>query len=82
LDADNSDKLKSPRNIYNDFPDSGDNHGRDGANANFCDGHAQWVKTIKGANEDPTAFALPTDPYYIFREKSQDEGEVRKDQRL
>ena len=29
---------------YNNYPDAADNHGADGANAMFCDGHAQWVK--------------------------------------
>ncbi len=27
----------------NDYPDPGDNHGADGANISFCDGHASWV---------------------------------------
>ena len=27
----------------NDYPDPGDNHGRDGGNIVFCDGRAQWV---------------------------------------
>lgn len=58
------------QNLYNDFPDEGDNHGADGANANFCDGHAQWVKAIKNAGPIP----VKTDPYFNFREKSQDEG--------
>jgi prepilin-type N-terminal cleavage/methylation domain-containing protein/prepilin-type processing-associated H-X9-DG protein len=58
LDADN---LRNPQNKINDYPDRGDNHGADGANANFCDGHAEWVKE-KGK-------------YYLtLRELSQDEN--------
>jgi len=58
LDGDNK---FNPANMANNYPDKGDNHGADGANANFCDGHAEWVKE-KGK-------------YYItLRELSQDEG--------
>jgi prepilin-type N-terminal cleavage/methylation domain-containing protein len=28
----------------NDFPDKWDNHGADGYNAVFCDGHAEWIQ--------------------------------------
>lgn len=28
---------------FNDYPDPINNHGADGANASFCDGHAEWV---------------------------------------
>jgi prepilin-type N-terminal cleavage/methylation domain-containing protein/prepilin-type processing-associated H-X9-DG protein len=27
----------------NDYPNPGDNHGTDGANVTFCDGHVEWV---------------------------------------
>jgi prepilin-type N-terminal cleavage/methylation domain-containing protein/prepilin-type processing-associated H-X9-DG protein len=42
----------------NDYPDSTlDNHGPDGANMNFCDGHAEWVsqkrwKSVVGLGND------------------------------
>jgi len=55
------DEKFNPQNIYNNYPDKGDNHGADGANANFCDGHAEWVKE-KGKY------------YMTLRELSQDEG--------
>jgi prepilin-type N-terminal cleavage/methylation domain-containing protein/prepilin-type processing-associated H-X9-DG protein len=51
----------NPANIYNNYPDKNDNHGADGANANFCDGHAEWVKE-KGKY------------YLVLRELSQDEN--------
>lgn len=34
--------LARPNN--SNFPDPEDNHGRDGSNMNFCDGHAEFVK--------------------------------------
>ena len=58
LDGDNK---FNPLNTLNNYPDKSDNHGADGANANFCDGHSEWV-TEKGK-------------YYMkLRELSQDEG--------
>jgi prepilin-type N-terminal cleavage/methylation domain-containing protein/prepilin-type processing-associated H-X9-DG protein len=75
LDGDN---LSNPLNLANDYPDSGDNHGADGANANFCDGHAQWVRAVKTANASPNSFPAPKDPYFLFREMSQDEGKAKK----
>jgi prepilin-type N-terminal cleavage/methylation domain-containing protein/prepilin-type processing-associated H-X9-DG protein len=43
----------------NDFPDIYDHHGALGANANFCDGHAEWI---------------PVKKYLYTYEMSQDEG--------
>jgi prepilin-type N-terminal cleavage/methylation domain-containing protein len=45
----------------NDYPDPGDNHGAEGHNANFADGHAEWVPA-KG------------NKYLVLRELSQDDG--------
>jgi hypothetical protein len=35
------------RDDNQNFPDRGDNHGRDGGLMNFCDGHVEWVSRIK-----------------------------------
>lgn len=43
----------------NNYPDKYDHHGATGANANFCDGHAEWV---------------PQKKYVYVYEMSQDEG--------
>jgi hypothetical protein len=48
----------------NDYPDPGDNHGDQGHNANFADGHAEFV-TVKGKR------------YLILRELSQDENKAQ-----
>jgi prepilin-type N-terminal cleavage/methylation domain-containing protein/prepilin-type processing-associated H-X9-DG protein len=76
LDGDNS---TNTLNILNDYPDPGDNHGADGANANFCDGHAQWFKGVKGL---AGGFPPKGDAYFRFREMSQDEGKSKQDRRL
>jgi prepilin-type N-terminal cleavage/methylation domain-containing protein/prepilin-type processing-associated H-X9-DG protein len=60
LTLDGDDKF-NPLNLINDYPDAGDNHGAEGANANFCDGHAEWVKE-------------KAKYYLILRELAQDEG--------
>jgi prepilin-type processing-associated H-X9-DG protein len=34
------------QNNNSNYPDAEDNHGKDGSNMNFCDGHAQFVKRV------------------------------------
>jgi prepilin-type N-terminal cleavage/methylation domain-containing protein/prepilin-type processing-associated H-X9-DG protein len=58
-DADDRDPAKRERR-NEDFPDEGDNHGAEGGNVIFCDGHAQWVS--KGEYLD--SFKRGTDEYH------------------
>jgi len=60
LDGDNL-YQSNPTTRPNNYPDPMDNHGAAGANANFCDGHAEWVKEAGNT-------------YLRIREMSQDEG--------
>ena len=43
LDADDSGS-EGLGSTHNNWPDKEDNHGADGTNMNFCDGHARWIK--------------------------------------
>jgi prepilin-type processing-associated H-X9-DG protein len=58
INLDGDDFTGLPGSI-NDYPDKGDHHGESGANANFCDGHAEWVTVKK---------------FLYTYEMSQDEG--------
>jgi hypothetical protein len=45
MDGDDSsgDPNNAPDNYYNNWPDPGNNHGKTGTCANFCDGHAEFI---------------------------------------
>jgi prepilin-type N-terminal cleavage/methylation domain-containing protein len=45
MDGDDTSSLPNaaPDNFFNNWPDPGNNHGRFGTCANFCDGHAEWI---------------------------------------
>ncbi len=59
VDAD--DRFTTFPGAINDYPDVGDNHGADGHNANFGDGHAEFVQEKGGK-------------YKVARHLSQDES--------
>jgi prepilin-type N-terminal cleavage/methylation domain-containing protein len=48
MDGDDTTGLPNaaPDNYFNNWPDPGNNHGREGEGANFCDGHAEFI-TLK-----------------------------------
>lgn len=58
-DADDRDAA-DPNRQNNDYPDAGDNHGKDGGNVVFCDGHAEWVPRKKYLR----SWYLGTDEYH------------------
>jgi prepilin-type N-terminal cleavage/methylation domain-containing protein/prepilin-type processing-associated H-X9-DG protein len=58
VDADDQ-RPPGPPNNYNDYPDAINNHGVEGAQAVFCDGHAEWI---------------PRNQFVKTYEISQDEG--------
>ena len=45
--VDGDDKIPALASSINDYPDSSNNHGADGAHANFADGHAEWIPRPK-----------------------------------
>ena len=49
MDADDpkDDNASTPGNQYNNWPEAGNNHGAAGTQANFCDGHAEWIPIRK-----------------------------------
>jgi prepilin-type N-terminal cleavage/methylation domain-containing protein len=49
MDGDDTSGLPgaAPNNTYNNWPDDGNNHGRAGEAANFCDGHAEFIPLKK-----------------------------------
>ena len=49
-----------PTRKNGDYPDPGDNHGIDGANVVFADGHAEWIKRQNYLR----SFARGTDEYH------------------
>jgi len=46
LDGDDTGSGSDPTNPHNNWPDAGNNHGAAGTCMGFCDGHAQWIRTI------------------------------------
>jgi prepilin-type N-terminal cleavage/methylation domain-containing protein len=49
MDGDDTSSLPgaAPNNYFNNWPDPGNNHGKDGTVANFCDGHAEFIPLRK-----------------------------------
>ncbi len=63
-DADDAVAFPPGKTSNNDYPDYIDNHGTDGGNVIFCDGHAEWVQQKRY----PQVFAYGTaEQNYIVR---------------
>ncbi len=58
-DADDR-NASDPNRRNEDFPDAGDNHGKEGGNVIFCDGHAEWVPRAQYLD----SFRRGTDEYH------------------
>ena len=56
-DADDVISFPAGKQSNNDYPDFIDNHGTEGGNVIFCDGHAQWVPQLRY----PETFAYGTE---------------------
>jgi hypothetical protein len=66
MDADDpkDDGTSTPSNAVNNWPEEGNNHGAAGTQANFCDGHAEWIPRKKFAHiwnlgQDPNPSFVP-----------------------
>jgi prepilin-type N-terminal cleavage/methylation domain-containing protein/prepilin-type processing-associated H-X9-DG protein len=59
-DADDRDAGGDPNRTNEDYPDAGDNHGIEGGNIAFADGHGEWVTQKKYVR----SFILGTDEYH------------------
>lgn len=72
LMIDGDDKT-NPQNLRNNYPDPSENHKGDGGNANFCDGHAQFLKS-PSSRLSPGGPPAPNDQFFTARELSTDEN--------
>lgn len=59
-DADDRLGGTSPPRENGDYPDPGDNHGKEGGNVVFCDGHAEWITQRRYIE----SFTRGTDEYH------------------
>jgi len=64
LEMDADDRPRLPDNPNQNWPDSGNNHGKLGTQANFTDGHAEWIPIkrflhVKNLSQDGNAVQPP-----------------------